>query len=230
MTRKPAPDPDPPLDPDREPYGLDHDREPWAKQRGESRQAFAAFALYRDDGLTRTLQGTARALAEEPSRKGKPESVLTQLKGWSSKWQWQHRADCYDRYLDARKRALTEDARDQALGRITQMGQLMQFAAMRRLAGDPKMVDEETGEALPPIDPRMLEPLDIVRFAEAGAKLELRGLGEATEFVKGAFMISPAAVTKIVAAITDVALTYVPADRQEAFLRDAAAATGGGVL
>jgi hypothetical protein len=52
--------------------------------------------------------------------------------------------------------------------------------------------------------------------------------GEAGQWwPKGAFMITPATVTKMVGLVVDVALNYIDRSRQEQFLREAAQAVGG---
>jgi len=144
--------------------------------------------------------------------------VGAQLGAWSSRWNWVARPDAYDRYIDERNRSRLEARRDDILERVGQGGQLLSYAALRALAGD-------TNAEIPPLDPRNLDPDDLIRFLETGAKLELQSLGQVTD-LKGAFLITPAEVTRIVKAMVDAALPYVEPLRQEAYLHDAAAAVG----
>jgi len=165
---------------------------------------------------------TAQVLHEEGTRKGKVETLRTQLGAWSSRWRWVSRADAYDAHIDARNRSRLEARRDEILERVGHGGQLLSYTALRALAGDAK-------EGIAPLDPRSLGPSDIVRFVRAAAQLELQSLGQVTD-LRGAFLIAPATVTRIVGAIADVALDFIPEERHEAFLRAAAVAATGSEL
>lgn len=68
--------------------------DPWERQKGESRQAFAAFAAYRDQSPKRSLRQIAKAL-------DKSSSLIAR---WSSHWFWQRRVDAWDAFQDERKR------------------------------------------------------------------------------------------------------------------------------
>ena len=61
---------------------------PWRRQPGESRQAFAAFEVYRDGAVRgrRSIRRTARKL-------GKSRQLLEK---WSVKWRWVERCDRFD--------------------------------------------------------------------------------------------------------------------------------------
>jgi hypothetical protein len=59
---------------------------PWMRQKGESWQAFEAFACYRDFGPTRTHAKVGQAV-------GKHRSTLEE---WSTKWMWVDRAASFD--------------------------------------------------------------------------------------------------------------------------------------
>lgn len=198
---------------------MDADRRPWEKQPKESCQAFAAFTIYRDLGLSRSILKASRAHHEDTPNGATVESLKAHFGKWSARWNWVARTEAYDLYLDERRRSRIEFRRDQILERIGQEGELMSYAAIRALAGD-----AEAG--LPPLDPRNLDPGDIVRFIEAGAKLELQSLGQLVD-LRGAFLITPAQATRVVAVIVDAALAYIAPERQEAFLRHAAIATTG---
>jgi hypothetical protein len=66
------------------------DREPWEQQRGESRQAYAAWTAYRDMEEPRTY----RRLAQDLDRS------VTLIGGWGSKWRWQQRLAAYVAYIE----------------------------------------------------------------------------------------------------------------------------------
>ena len=85
----------------------------WERQKGESRQAFAAFCVYRDLGATRTAMGVQQQC-------NKSASLITK---WSAKWRWVERAAAYDAYMArleqaARETALVAEAEKWAQRRI----------------------------------------------------------------------------------------------------------------
>lgn len=207
---------------------IDHDfnpdRLPWEKQKGESIKAFTAFAIYRDSGVTRSITNTAKALHETGTRAGKVESIRTQCGAWSSKWRWVERAELYDLELDRRTREHQQTKRDQLLDQIGEAGEALRMVGLLRLLG---ASNDEGKATVVPLDPHEMDAQDVARFIDLGAKLGLRALGEPTEFVKGAFLVAPATVTKMIGAVTDVAMTYIEPALHERFLRDAAEASAG---
>lgn len=68
--------------------------DPWERQKGESRQAFQAFVVYRDMNPKRSLRRTAQVLEKSPSL----------IARWSSRWFWQNRIDRWDDFQDEKKR------------------------------------------------------------------------------------------------------------------------------
>lgn len=74
------------------------DRMPWERMPRESRQAFEAYSIYRDQGVGRS----ARVVAE---RLGKSSTLIHR---WCSEWRWVERANEYDAYTDRLLRANSE--------------------------------------------------------------------------------------------------------------------------
>ena len=67
------------------------ERNPWDRQKGETRKAFAAFLCYRDLGDARTLQQVAKTLTKSE----------TLIRGWSAKWGWLDRVAAYEESVRA---------------------------------------------------------------------------------------------------------------------------------
>ena len=74
------------------------ERQPWERQKFETRKAFDAFCIYRDLGGTRTLAVTAKTL-------GKSE---TWIEGWSARWGWVERSHAYDDHQEAIRQAAAD--------------------------------------------------------------------------------------------------------------------------
>ncbi len=128
------------------------------------------------------------------------------------------RCDQYDRALDQRLRDQRERQRDKLLTEIGQSGEALRTVAMIRLLGS-----REARAA--PLTPDSLSAADVARFLQLGVNLGLRALGEPTDYVRGAFLVSPATVTKLVGIVADVALRFLPHDLHEPFLQAALDAT-----
>lgn len=73
--------------------------QPWEKLRGESPQAYRAFAVFRDQGPSRSLRETS-ALVYDPKYRRSTARVPGTLKAWSSKFDWFARAWAYDAHLE----------------------------------------------------------------------------------------------------------------------------------
>lgn len=73
---------------------LDGGPMPWERQKGESRQAFQAFAIYRDMQPKRSIRTVAAQL-------DKSTSLIAR---WSSKWFWQLRCRAWDEQVDEKRR------------------------------------------------------------------------------------------------------------------------------
>src|SRR4051812_23513801 len=95
----------------------------YARQRGESRQGFAAFVAYRDLGPSRSLAKVGRAL-------GKSVALLER---WSARWAWVARAAAYDDHLDQQRRAAWVKAVEDMAQRHATIACMMQEKVVQRL-------------------------------------------------------------------------------------------------
>ena len=134
----------------------DGERLPWERQFGESRQAFKAFAFYRDMGDERGL----RLAAERMERNRRL------LDRWSSKWSWVSRVEAYEDYLDEIQRKVNEAAIIEAKE---------QHAA---LASDALA---KSAERIAAMDASEIPVGVLPQFLKVASDLQLRSLGEITE-------------------------------------------------
>lgn len=179
--------------------------EPWDRQKGESRAAYASFVVFRDLGPSRTL---ARAAQET----GKTRATLM---GHSAKYGWVERAELWDARQYEDDREIVRRLRDEAVERQAAIGGGLVSLAMLRLAGD-------EAEGIEALHGNELGPAEIARFVEVGVRVERMALGMSTENVRGALMIAPADFTRYVSALVGIAERYVPEDRWAAFLEEVA--------
>lgn len=93
---------------------------PYEHQPGETDKAFDAFCLYRDLGISRTLDAVAEQL----------EKSVTLIGRWSSQYNWRERVSAYDDYIDAQARKKVErdtiKRRAEMLQRHALTGKVMQ--------------------------------------------------------------------------------------------------------
>jgi hypothetical protein len=112
--------------------------EPWRRIKNkESSKAYEAFCVYRDLGVTRSLNQVVHKC-------GKSRSLLDR---WSSKYRWVERAAAYDEYLEEERRKrhkgqieqITDQVTDIAVASLERLGKKMQtdnpgpYAATERL-------------------------------------------------------------------------------------------------
>lgn len=139
------------------------DRDPWDRQPKETDQAWAAFVVYRDMGLQRTLWRAAEILG-----KPKPERVLEEL---SARLGWRFRVESWDRHQDAMRRdaQLKAEAKDAAKQRLLQLdvADSMVGLAMAGLRQWAEYIARERAAGREPD----LSPSDVQKLADAGMKL-----------------------------------------------------------
>lgn len=138
---------------------LDLTPEPWERQKGESRQAFQAFAIYRD-------MGAARSTAKVAHQLGKSKALMDR---WSAKWSWVARMAAWDAELDRKARESQEKARVEMAERHIKEAMLFQQKIVERLKT---------------LEPDDLSPSDIAKWFDIAVKVERLARGEPTENVK----------------------------------------------
>jgi hypothetical protein len=136
-------------------YGLEP--APWERMLHETPKAYAAFRVFRDQGVQRSYAETARAL-------GKHES---QIRRWAGLFRWKERAHAWDLAQSREVELLLQHEREQEARRRLRHAEQIERMAM---AGIVQLVsrDPETGE--PRLSPQLTPPL-LVRFYELALKI-----------------------------------------------------------
>jgi hypothetical protein len=135
-------------------------RQPWDRIPGESTQAYAAFAFYRD-------LGSERSLAKVGQEVGKN---LTLIERWSASWNWVGRVYEFDCVEDERSREQLCRDRTAMRRRHIRLGMAMQAVATHGL----RELQIKIEQGLP----LNLSVSEIVNLMECGAQLENDALGD----------------------------------------------------
>jgi len=136
---------------------LDTDLVPWGRQLGESRQAYAAFGLYRDMGP----HERSNAKVAQELRRSK-----TLMDRWSRRWFWVRRAEAWDAEQERVRIEAMRARQLQAVEEDFKLGGGLTAKAARNLI------------ALPDAG---LSAQEIVRLAHEGVWIKRVSLGMATE-------------------------------------------------
>ena len=120
---------------------------PWNRQKDESEQAYAAFLIYRDMGANRSTEKVRQEC-------GKNKRLIER---WSSRWKWVERCRAWDNQLQ-------EAAYAQAVKRVREMSNRHTKTALK--------MQVEAVEALKRMDPKDINPKNIVAFIREGTNLE----------------------------------------------------------
>jgi glycine/D-amino acid oxidase-like deaminating enzyme len=131
----------------------------WEKHPDETFQAFKAFSIYRDMGLSRSL----------PKVAAKTLKSLSLMKRWSLRWSWVERAAAWDAELDRISVEAQKKARVEMAERHIEQAMLFQ---------------EKIIERLKTLEPDDLSPAVLIRWLEAAVKIERLSRGEPTEIDK----------------------------------------------
>ena len=146
----------------------------WEQLPGESAKAYAAFCLYRDQGLNRSIEATSRlyhghaAPLEGQTAIGRRRGASGQIRRWAQRWNWSARARAWD----------------QKLQRVQWSKQVEASAEMaERHAKEALLLQNKAVERLRLLQPQELGPREILSYLVEAAKLERLARGEPTERV-----------------------------------------------
>lgn len=177
------------------------DRHPWEKQPDESPQAYMAWLAYRD-------MGAGRSLARLADEQGKTKSWAEDL---SRRHRWQARLDAWllneerERAV-ARHEAIREAERENAIA-----GRALKGKGLR---------------ALQELPADKIAPQDIPKFIGEGIRIEGQAIGM-FDFGGKALGPTQAEIVAAFRSLTELALSFIPADRHGEFIGLARAAMTG---
>ena len=139
----------------------DKHRDPWERQFNESGQAFAAFAVYRDQGSHRTLRATAASVGKS----------MTLMERWSSTWHWVTRAGAWDDEKDRIARMEQTNAVKRMNETQAGLGQAFQAQLVKRL------------QAMSPDDVMKMTVNEMAKMLEVSTRVERIARGAETDRV-----------------------------------------------
>lgn len=129
---------------------------PWDKRSDETPKAFAAFAVYRDMGTSRSLERVRQDVGKSPGS-------IRQLERYSSAHAWVARAEAYDAHIDA----------------LAQRKQQAEVLKMRtRHAQLATAFQNKVVERLQTLNSAELTPTQLAQWLEASVKIERLSRGE----------------------------------------------------
>jgi hypothetical protein len=147
---------------------------PWEQLPGESSKAYAAFCLYRDQGLSRSMEATSRVYHSHSAQlgsetaTGRRRGASGQIRLWAERWNWSARARAWDQELE----------------RVKWSKQVEASAEMaERHAKEALMLQNKAVERLRLLRPEELGPRETLSYLIEAAKLERLARGEPTERV-----------------------------------------------
>lgn len=136
------------------------DRYPWDLQENEGMKAFSAFQIYRDLGPKRTFVEVAKITNNY---------TASRIGLWANKYNWQWRAEEYDRFMDKQYTdGLAKEVRD--------MGE--------RHARLSRIIIEKVLDRVEDFDVEELSAGELIKWFDVAAKIERISRGEATSHIK----------------------------------------------
>lgn len=134
----------------------------WDRQTNETNKAYAAFCVYRDLGVRRSLSKTVKKIFPDISL----DKYTTKIRGlavWSSKYTWVKRVELWDAFQESEFRKDMTIARKEMAGRQVAYGRAMQVKGITRIKD---MLPDE------------LNPDQANRLIDTGVKIERAAMGE----------------------------------------------------
>jgi hypothetical protein len=126
----------------------------WERQKGETTKAYAAFCAYRDYGIDRSIQKVVNKYIEN-------SWSMSLLLRWSAKHNWIQRCVAFDSYMDKERQK-------------EYLAQTLEIS--RRQAQSARRIQEIALERLSQLDPSTLSNQELLRYLEAGMKMEKEAL------------------------------------------------------
>lgn len=127
----------------------------WERQEGESSKAYAAFCIYRDYGVDRSIVKVVQMYGENGTSKA-------QLFRWSSRYSWVQRCSDFDTFSEQQRRK-----------EISAYRQKMS----ERHAQNARAIQEKALHALKHVDPSTLTNSELLKYLESGMRIEKEALG-----------------------------------------------------
>jgi hypothetical protein len=134
----------------------------WERLPGETKRAFGAYVMYRDEGISRSYKKVAQSL----------QISETMIGRWGKLWHWTARTADYDNYLAVETTREEVEARKEMAKRHAQVALTIQNKLVTRLL---TFKDAELAKM-------SLE--QITKVFEIAAKMERLSRGESTENVQ----------------------------------------------
>jgi hypothetical protein len=177
------------------------DLETWERQPKEPDKAWEAFVLYRDMGGRRSYEKVRQQL-------GKPSGYVRQIEVWGVKWRWVERVYHHDLATDrAELERMTEQRAGMKLKHV-RIADRIEDAVEARLTGGEITLEDGTVVNVDALDPNRWGVGSIVMLLELAHKMKLLAHGEATDHVRGVFMLSTADVSRLIEGVIQVAYDF----------------------
>ena len=153
----------------------------WERLEGETPEAYRAFGIYRDMGLTRSVKKAAALYYHETLDR---LSEVTQgeranMLKWSRRWMWVSRAEAFDAEEDRERRMRLQERRIKLAEQHFAIGSLAMNRAAERLRN--LGMDEEIPLKSLPSLIRAAADLQRLALGEPGGVVDLRAAGRAEE-------------------------------------------------
>ena len=138
----------------------------WLQQDDETNASYAAFCIYRDMGVRRSLRQTCKTYYELADLPARTDGRVTQISSWSQSFDWVERAWAYTAHLDRM-------ARIEAVEAAKQMG--------RRHAAIASVAIAKAAERINALEATKLSTREAVALLDLGVKVERMARGQSAE-------------------------------------------------